>query len=153
LSVKDSKKVAGNVDNVALGKYRVTFTPFAPGEMLVSVTYGSQPVIETSIQYNVGIDPTKTLILNPLQHSLVGQQNSFTIQAKGVTGQDLNTGGEKFDVACSGPVGGVSGLAIRDELNGKYTVRFTLTKSGSYKFFISLNGADVSGSPMEIEAR
>jgi len=147
------KKMVADCERVGSGRYKAQFIPFGPGDMIISVNYGGQPVIETTVTYNVGIDPTKTIIVNPLSNVLVGQQNTFTIQARGQTGQDLATGGEKFDVACSGPAGGVSGLAVRDELNGKYTVRFTIVKSGSFKFFVSLSGADVIGSPMEMDAR
>jgi len=147
------KKMMGTCERVALGKYKAEFTPFGPGEMVISVSYGGQPVIETTVTYNVGIDPTKTIIVDPLRNALVGQQNTFTIQAKGQTGQDMSTGGEKFDVACSGPAGGVTGLVVRDELTGKYTVRFMLTKSGSFKIFVTLNGVDIIGSPLEIDCR
>jgi len=147
------KKMSGTCERVGAGKCRAEFTPFGPGDMIISITYGGQPVIETTVNYNVGIDPSKTQILNPLRNALVGQQNYFTIQAKGQTGQDLTTGGEKFEVCSSGPAGGVTGLVVRDELNGKYTVRFTLIKSGAFKFFVSLSGVDVVGSPMEIDAR
>jgi len=147
------KKISGSIDHVSTGRYRGSFTPFGTGDMIVCLSYGGDIVFETTVTINIGIDPSKTLIINPLQHTLVGQQNTFTIQARGQTDQDLTTGGEKFDVACSGPAGGVTGLVIRDELNGKYVVRFTLTKIGTYKFFVSLRGADIDGSPMEIEAR
>jgi len=147
------KKLQGDCRSMGTGKYRAQFVPFGPGDMIISVIYGGNPVIQTTVTYNIGIDSTKTIIVEPLRNVLVGQQNTFVIQARGQTGQDMNTGGERFDVACSGPAGGVQGLVIRDELNGKYTVRFTLVKSGTYKIFVSLKGVDVVGSPMEIEAR
>ena len=65
----------------------------------------------------------------------------------------IYTGGEKFEVGCSGPKGGVTGLVVRDELTGKYTVRFTLTVAGQYKFFISLKGIEIKGSPLQITAK
>jgi len=147
------KQLQANIDRQGPGKYKVQFSPFGPGDMIIAVVYGEQSVIETTVTYNVGIDPTKTVIVDIIRNALVGQQNTFVIQARGQTGQDLSTGGERFDVACSGPAGGVSGLVIRDELNGKYTVRFSLVKSGTYKIFVTLKGVDVLGSPMEIDAR
>jgi len=121
--------------------------------MVVSLIYGAEPVIQTTVNWNASIDARTTEVVNPPAHVLVGQQHTFTIQAKTESGSDLTTGGEKFDVAVSGPAGGVTGLVIRDELTGKYTVRFTLTKAGTYKFFISLSGVDISGNPLQIEAR
>jgi len=147
------KKQQGDCSRMGPGKYKAQFTPFGPGDMIISVNYGGNLVIQTTVTYNIGIDPTKTIIVDSIRNALVGQQNTFVIQARGQTGQDMSTGGERFDVACSGPAGGVTGLVIRDELNGKYTVRFTLVKSGSFKIFVSLKGVDVVGSPMEIDAR
>jgi hypothetical protein len=147
------KKIAGTIDRVGVGKYKAHFTPFGPGEMVVSLLYANETIIETTVTWNQAIDPSQTEIMNPPGHVLVGQQHTFTIQARTDTGQDLNVGGEKFDVGVSGPAGGTTGLVVRDELTGKYTVRFTLIKPGTYKFYISLSGADIIGSPMEIEAR
>jgi hypothetical protein len=147
------KKIKGSIDKAGVGKYKASFIPFGPGEMVVSLLYGGEPVIQTTVNWNATIDARETCIVNPPGHVLVGQQYTFTIQAKTDTGAELTNGGEKFDVAVSGPAGGVTGLVIRDELNGKYVVRFTLTKAGSYKFFVSLSGADIKGGPLTIEAR
>jgi hypothetical protein len=147
------KKITGTIDRTGMGKYKASFTPFGPGEMIVSLVYGSEPVIQTTVNWNATIDVRTTEIVNPPTNVLVGQQHTFTIQAKTDSGSELTTGGEKFDVAVSGPAGGVTGLVIRDELNGKYTVRFTLTKAGTYKFFISLSGVEIGGGPVQIEAR
>jgi len=147
------KKISGQVDRLGVGKYKASFTPFGPGEMVVSLIYGGEPVIQTTVTWDLSIDPGHTEVINPPGHVLVGHQHTFTIQARADNGQDLNVGGEKFDVAVSGPSGGTQGLVVRDERTGKYVVRFTLTKPGTYKFFISLSGADIIGSPLEIEAR
>jgi len=136
-----------------VGKYKATFTPFGPGAMIVAITYNAEPVISTTVSWGATIDPFKTVIVNPPAHVLVGQQHTFTIQAKTDTEEDLTNGGEKFNVAVSGPAGGITGLVVRDELTGKYTVRFTMVKPGGYKFFVSLSGADIKGSPLQIEAR
>jgi len=148
-----TKKITGNIYQVATGKYKASFTPMEAGPMNVAVSYGGQHVFDTTVTYHIRIDARKTHIVNPLSNTLVGQQNTFTIQAKTQDGLDIPVGGERFDVACSGPAGGVSGLVVRDELNGKYNVRFNLTKPGTFKFFVTLSGVDISGSPMEIEAR
>jgi hypothetical protein len=147
------KKQAASIDRLNVGKYKATFTPFGPGEMVISLTYGAEPVIQTTVNYGASIDPFKTEIVSPPNHVLVGQQHTFTIQAKADNETDLTQGGEKFDVAVSGPAGGITGLVVRDELNGKYVVRFTMVKAGSYKFFVSLRGADIKGSPLNMEAR
>jgi len=147
------KKQSASIDRLNVGKYKASFTPFGPGEMIISMLYAAETVIQTTVNYGATIDPSKTEIVSPPSHVLVGQQYTFTIQAKSDSGIDLTNGGEKFDVAVSGPAGGTTGLVVRDELTGKYTVRFTMVKIGGYKFFISLRGADIRGSPLQIEAR
>jgi len=147
------KRQTANIDRLSEGKYKATFTPFGPGAIIVSITYGGEPVISTTVTWGATIDPFKTEIVNPPAHVLVGQQHTFTIQAKSENGEDLTAGGEKFNVGVSGPAGGTTGLVVRDELTGKYTVRFTMVKPGTYKFFVSLSGVDLKGSPLEIEAR
>jgi hypothetical protein len=147
------KKQSASIDRLSVGKYKATFTPFGPGEIIVSVIYATEPVIQTTVTWGASIDPGHTEIVNPPGHVLVGQQHTFTIQAKSDSGSNLNTGGEKFSVAVSGPAGGITGLVVRDELTGQYVVRFTMVKTGTYKFFVTLNGADIRGSPMQIEAR
>lgn len=64
----------------------------------------------------------------------------------------MTRGGEAFDIGVSGPSKGVQGLVIRDELTGKYTVRFTLVTPGPYKFFISLRDVPLEGSPFVVQA-
>jgi len=117
------------------------------------VDYGGQEVCKAAVEFNYGIDVHKTEVIDPPTETLVGKQITFTIQAKGQNGEIINTGGEKFDVACSGPKGGISGMVVRDELNGKYVVRVTLTVAGQYKFFISLRGADIKNSPIIVIAK
>eukprot|EP01124_Arcella_intermedia_P022381 TRINITY_DN3317_c0_g1_i3.p1 TRINITY_DN3317_c0_g1~~TRINITY_DN3317_c0_g1_i3.p1 ORF type:complete len:412 (+),score=90.08 TRINITY_DN3317_c0_g1_i3:63-1298(+) len=147
------KKTKGNIEQIGKGQYLVSFYPFNSGDLVLKLSYGKYPVIETTLTFDASIDPSQTIILDPLCNALVGKQNTFTIQARGEDGRDLTTGGVKFEVACAGPPGGISGLVVRDELTGKYTVRFTLLKSGTYKILISLSKQPIQGSPLTIEAR
>jgi len=150
---QDLKKVTGYAHRTGEGKYQLEFTPPGPGQWFITVEYGGQEVCKAGVEFNFGIDAHKTCVENPPTEVLVGKQATFTIQAKGQNGEIINTGGEKFDVACSGPKGGITGLAVRDELNGTYVVRFTLTAAGTYKFFISLKGADIMGVPFVVVAK
>eukprot|EP01125_Pyxidicula_operculata_P023132 TRINITY_DN9827_c0_g1_i1.p1 TRINITY_DN9827_c0_g1~~TRINITY_DN9827_c0_g1_i1.p1 ORF type:complete len:453 (-),score=111.98 TRINITY_DN9827_c0_g1_i1:25-1293(-) len=147
------KKTMGDVERVDLGKYRAQFVAPGPGEMIVTVEYGGQEVCKNKAEFNHGIEASQTEVLNPPSAVLVGQETNFTIQGRSKSGDIVNTGGEKFDVACSGPSGGVTGLVVRDELNGKYTVRFKLTKPGQYKFFVSLHGVDLKNTPISVNAK
>jgi len=147
------RKLTGYSDKLAIGKYQADFTPPGTGEWVVVVEYGGQEVCKAAVSFNSGLDPKKTEVIDPPTEALVGKQITFTIQAKGESGDVINSGGEKFDVACSGPKGGISGLVVRDELDGKYTVRVTLTAAGSFKIFISVKGHEIKGSPLQIVAR
>jgi len=150
---KELKKVSAYPQKIAQGKYQADFTPPGPGEWFVTVEYGGQEVCKAAVEFNFGIDPHKTEVIDPPTEALVGKQITFTIQAKGQSGEAISSGGEKFDVACSGPKGGINGLVVRDELNGKYIVRVTLTVAGTYKFFISVRGTEIKGNPLQIVAR
>lgn len=96
----------------------------------------------------------------------IGQQQTFQIQAKDAAGNkarlphpppfspplQVTTGGEKFDLGVSGPKGGVTGLVVRDELTGIYTVRFTLTAAGDYGFHLNHKGKPLTGTPFKVKA-
>jgi len=66
------KKISGSVDRTGVGKYKASFTPFGPGEMVVSLLYSGEPVIQTTVNWNASIDPRQTCIVNPPGHVLVG---------------------------------------------------------------------------------
>jgi len=153
LTSEAGKKISAYSQKISTGKYQADFTPPGPGKWIVTVEYGGQEVCKAAVEFNFGIDAHKTEVTDPPTEALVGKQITFTIQAKGQNGEIITSGGEKFDVACSGPKGGISGLVVRDELNGKYVVRVTLTVAGQYKFFISLKGAEIHGSPLIIVAK
>jgi len=150
---QDLKRVNAYCQRHSQGKYIAEFTPPGPGQWVVSVDYGGQEVCKAAVEFNFGIDAHQTDVVDPPHEVLVGKQNTFTIQARGQGGEPITTGGEKFEVACSGPKGGVSGLVVRDELNGKYVVRFTLNVAGQYKFFITLRGVELKGIPVQITAK
>jgi len=150
---QDLKKSRGYPQKVSEGKYNLEFTPPGPGNWVIAVEFGGQEVCKSSIELNYGIDPHHTEVVDVPTDVLVGKLSTFTIQAKGQDAQIINTGGEKFECACSGPKGGISGLKVTDELNGKYTVKFTLMVAGQYKFFISLKGTDIKGVPITVVAK
>jgi len=151
---QDLKKTPGYPEKSSSeGKYTLEFSPPGPGKWVIAVEYGGQEVCKASIELNYGIDPHHTEVVDPPTEVLVGKLSTFTIQAKGQDAQIINTGGEKFEVACSGPKGGISGLKVTDELTGKYTVKFTLMVAGQYKFFISLKGTDIKGVPISVVAK
>jgi len=145
------KKNQGHVERIDVGKYKAELTPFGPGEMVVKLSYGGQDVIETAVNINKTVDASKTEIVAPPSRVPLNQQASFTIAARDGEGNDITVGGEKFEVAVSGPSQGVTGLSVRDELTGKYSVRFTLTKTGDYSMFVSLKGVALRGSPLKIK--
>jgi len=147
------RKLNGYSTRLAPGKYQAEFTPPAPGQYVVIIEYGGQEVCKAGIEYSLSIDAYSTLVVDPPKEVAIGQQNTFVIQAKGDGGENINTGGERFEVSSSGPAGGITGMVVRDELNGKYTVRFTCTKPGSFKFFILLKGIEIKGSPVQIVAK
>jgi len=146
------KKNDGYAERLSEGKYKCEITPFGPGDMVVKVNYAGQDVFESKVQFNAGLDATKTEIVEPPTGKVpLNQQQFFKIQAKDATGTDIPNGGEKFEVAVSGPSQGITGLVVRDELNGTYSVRFTLTKAGDFSMFVSWKGIALRGSPLKFK--
>eukprot|EP01127_Copromyxa_protea_P001796 TRINITY_DN1170_c0_g1_i2.p1 TRINITY_DN1170_c0_g1~~TRINITY_DN1170_c0_g1_i2.p1 ORF type:complete len:267 (-),score=44.49 TRINITY_DN1170_c0_g1_i2:72-872(-) len=134
------------------GTFIAEFTPSNAGLHTVLVTYAGQEACRAEVTYDKGVEPSKCEIVNPPSSVRVGEQTSFTIQCRTTSGAEVKRGGEKFDVGLSGQAKGVQGLVVRDELTGKYTIRFTLTIAGTYKFFISLHDIPLVGSPFAVTA-
>lgn len=154
----------GDVDKISTGRYRATYTPFGPGPMLLQVNYGDQEVVQVEIMITSGVDATKCELINVPSEVVVGSECRFQIQARyssspslsspslltfisDSAGLQVTVGGEKFELGVSGPKGGVTGLVVRDELDGTYSVKFTLTLAGIYSiFFLSIYPSSMSPS-------
>jgi filamin len=75
----------------------------------------------------------------------------FEIVAKNCFDEELQHGGDVFDVSIHGPDGNVH-PQVSDSGNGKYPVEYTVTKGGNYTISIKLRGEDIKGSPYHVHA-
>ena len=88
-----------------------------------------------------------------LFHGVVGQCNTFVVQANDQHGNPLNSGGLDFDVKMHNGNGHVAKTWITDEENGQYTVSYTTTSPGTYTLHVKYDANDVPGSPFEVNIR
>eukprot|EP01128_Nolandella_sp_AFSM9_P010526 TRINITY_DN7298_c0_g1_i1.p1 TRINITY_DN7298_c0_g1~~TRINITY_DN7298_c0_g1_i1.p1 ORF type:complete len:429 (-),score=102.75 TRINITY_DN7298_c0_g1_i1:48-1334(-) len=147
------KKDKGDVDKESVGKYVGSYKPFGPGELILLVKYGEQEVIQTTVMITSGVEAAKCEVIDAPTGVAVNSPCVFKIQTKDSDGVNIPVGGEKFELGVSGPKGGTSGLVVRDELDGTYSVKFTLTIAGDYSFFLTLNKVSVGASPIKIQAQ
>lgn len=75
------------------------------------------------------------------------EEGKFTITAFDAKGEQLKTGGHKFEVKIEGDISS----NIVDNNNGTYDVKFGPVDAGSYAIHITYNGTDISGSPHNLD--
>jgi len=148
-----SSKLTAYCTKKSAGRFIADFTPSSQGQATVKVMYAGKEVTSSPVMFDTGVDPVKSEIRQVPKHVNVGEQATFTIQVKSTQAHDIKRGGEKFEVSVQGPENGVKGLVVRDENTGVYTVRFTLVTAGSFKFFITLRGSALRGSPFVVVAQ
>jgi hypothetical protein len=88
----------------------------------------ARPIAETT-------DATKS-IGTPVATIVAGVATSFTITAKDESGSLRTSGGDAFNVELEG-TRSITGSVV-DGLDGKYTVSYTATQSGSYEAAVKL---------------
>ena len=84
-----------------------------------------------------------------LHSAMARQKATFTIEARDVSGNKQQAGGEKFKVSIRG-ASQVRAKVI-DKENGDYAVEYKASTSGSYTVSITLNGVSLPGSPFRLE--
>jgi len=139
---------------VGQGSYQCKFSAKVPGFHPIDVWYEGKSVIAKPerVHFISPSDAGQTKAVKvPTGYETVGQVTSFTIQSRNSSGVNNTSGGDNYDVASSGP-SQLADLIIRDELDGKYTVSFTPTQTGTYVLDISLNGRPIGNSPVKITA-
>jgi len=143
---------------VAKGHYTAPFTVPLPGFFAIDLFYDGKSVLlkPENVQFVALADPSQTRAVQvPQSMVAVGNNVSFIIQARNRNGLNNNTGGDEFNVACTGPVE-LSDLVVKDLQNGKYQVSFTPPATGIYELDIELRTvegrAPISNSPVKISA-
>jgi filamin len=121
------------------GTYDVKYDPQTDGPHTINPTLRGKPVGGGPFKLNVkaGADH---------EHCVV-EDFTFTIRAKTKTGEPKTTGGEKFEVAISGPDGPVEDVQVRDLLDGTYLVSYKISSPGEFTISVKINNLEIKGSP------
>ncbi|XP_067124657.1 LOW QUALITY PROTEIN: filamin-A-like [Centruroides vittatus] len=126
------------------GTYRICYTPFEEGRHTIDISYDGVPVPGSPFKVNVmrGCDPRKCKAFGPgLEHGIVNQVNTFTVETKGA-----GSGG--LGLAIEGP--SEAKMTCRDNRDGSCTVEYIPTEEGQYDIGIKFADQHISGSPFKI---
>lgn len=153
VEVVGSQRLFGAVLPQGTGKFRVEYCINSPGTYYIHTRWSGQSVFAEPSKVLVAdkASASQSRVVNVPSFVNTGEQCNFVIQAKDGTGADVGTGGDGFEVSCSGP-STPQGLTLRDLNTGKYNVSFVLNVKGTYTFNIQLDGQHISGSPVKIQS-
>jgi len=146
VSLNGSKAPLRVLDN-GDGTWAITFHPTDVKKevFLVIHTYGKEQFnwkIELCghpVAANCTADAAETYKLN--------QRGEVSIHAKDKNKQNLKVGGAKFSLSFAG-AGQLNDVGLLDKMDGSYSLTFVPSAIGHYGLFISLDGEDISGSPI-----
>lgn len=137
------------VDN-ADGTYAATYTPNNDGTDNVAIAMNGIAVSGspfTSIVAAGNADPTRSSA-SATTSATAGDNVTVTIATRDASGNALTTGGEVVSVSVSGA--NVASPVVTDVGDGSYSATYTPTQSGTDEIRVTLNGAEISGSPYAI---
>lgn len=139
------------------GTYDGEFIPKVGGDYKLHATVFGDSIADTPVQLRVleRAAPQHTFMEGSgVQGSVIaGKQVEFTIVAKSRTNNAVSIGGDNFEVEIVGPNNVMIQSTIRDNNDGTYTVTYTPGESGVYALSASMNGEEISGSPIVIVAK
>ena len=135
--------------------FLVEWVPPTSGTYVISVNCCGQPVRGSPFKFAVESSrsmPQMCLMTGPgLKEQLVGTRNIFSIIARDQAQRQRSSGGDNFSATISGP-GEVRGLAVCDNDDGTYDVRFHVRIPGTYTVEVALDGIAIKGSPCKVDA-
>jgi len=122
------------------GTYQVEYAPTLAGDYRIDVTLKGHPIKNAPhhVQVKEGTDN---------DHSGFGSF-SLTVVSRDKHQQPKTFGGDRFEVAITGPSEHVE-VTATDNQNGTYTASYTLVGSGKYVVDVKLNGRHMVGSPFK----
>ncbi|XP_030633099.1 filamin B a isoform X3 [Chanos chanos] len=127
--------------------YTVKYTPVQQGEMVITVTFGGDPISKSPFTVGVAapLDINK-IEVNGLESRVeVGQDQEFAIGTKGAGGQG------KLDVKITSPSGKAMPCTVEPG-KGASLVKYIPKEEGVYSVDVLYDGNPVPGSPFPVEA-
>jgi len=152
-------KIMDNKD----GTYSVTYQSIEHGLHTVDVVLRHKllPIyyehIQSSpfkVQIGAGVDAHKCIAFGPGLEDKVTDQipTYFTIQAKDTSNNNMNRGGDPFEIKIQGPNGPVD-ANITDNGDGTYLVNYAPKNPGKHKIDITLKKVPVAKSPYTVNVK
>jgi len=163
VEISGASKYTASVTYTSAGQYLVNYTPLKAGTYTVSVKTGGNHIYcgqgsaDSCSPFDLVVSPGATVastsevasLVAPAMDSIVegvaGEIGYITIQAKDTFGNKKLTGGDNFlatfthQTAANSKCNGV----VLDNLDGTYSVTYTIPMSGTYDVSISLDGETV----------
>lgn len=144
------------------GTYSVTYQAVNPGNHRVDVVLRNKkyPIYYDHIKdspftvpVTAGTDPSKSLVYGPgLSDAFDTKPAEFHIKARDRDGNDMNRGGDPFEVVVTGPSGEVPSN-IKDNGDGTYDVVYEPIDHGDHKIEVKLRGKPVANSPYKVAVK
>jgi len=146
------------------GTFTVTYQPVEPGLHHVDVVLRHKifPIyyehIKSSpfkVSVGAGTDANKSIAYGPgLEDNKPSDQlpTNFTIQAKDRNGNNMNKGGDQFEVKIQGPDGPVDSQ-LKDNGDGTYNVDYAPKTPGKHRVDVTLKGQPIQKSPYFVNVR
>jgi len=142
------------------GTFTATYQPVEPGIHTVDVIlrhkqfplfYNHIKESPFKVPIEAGADAIKSIAFGPgLEDGNDDQHDTtFTIQAKDRNGNNMDKGGDPFDVKIHGPNGPVD-AKIKDNDDGTYTVDYKPNDAGKHRVDVTLKGQPINKSPYTV---
>uniref|UniRef100_A0A8C1VGF0 Filamin B n=1 Tax=Cyprinus carpio TaxID=7962 RepID=A0A8C1VGF0_CYPCA len=129
--------------------HTVKYTPLQQGEMVITVTYGGDPISKSPFAVGVAapLDLSK-IQLNGLENRVqVGEDQEFAVGTRGAGGQG------KLEVKITSPSGKSVPCVVEPQPGkGASLVKYIPKEEGAYVVEVVYDGNPVPGSPFSVEA-
>lgn len=153
-------KIIDNKD----GTYSVSYHPTDEGRHKIDVVLrnsenllyydhvANSPYIVTA---EVGADPSQSQVYGPgVEDGVLNTKpTTFTVRARDKHGNNLNKGGDPFEVKVTDPNGKLLDSPVVDNGDGTYSVSYDPTLAGRHKVDVRLKGKPVGNTPVTVNVK
>jgi len=148
---------ARNVSDIKLtpvgnGDIRVDYVPIKPGRLGIRVSIDGQDV--KSSPFDITIDPKADPSLCQVDGPKLmkdGHPSNFKVTVRDQDGKNLPYDPHRILVDVDGPEN--PHVVVQDNRDGTYNVELDPHKPGKYKVAVKVDGADVKGSPYNVDVK
>eukprot|EP00299_Pterocystis_sp_00344_P012422 c5961_g1_i1.p1 GENE.c5961_g1_i1~~c5961_g1_i1.p1 ORF type:complete len:1378 (-),score=299.66 c5961_g1_i1:162-3947(-) len=131
-----------SVDDLGNGSYVIKYTAVRVGTYRLNVLLADQPISGSpfAVQIvNSAVSPASTFAYGAaVRYAVAGYRSYFTIQAADEFGNNMTTGGAKFNILFVGPGDIKIPCNVTDLGNGQYTASYMTTVAGDFMLSATL---------------